>query len=531
MILDSSTSLRVVLAAAVTTTELDFAVHYASIDVGTQAITQLSPVLGTTNGTTAATMLTASSADTKKQVKSFSVYNADTASATVIIQLYKGSTATVIHKKELAAGESLNYNGVSFGGTDEKKNNIASTANNTTTPLDPGREFVGEWERVDYPDVMASCKTDVAGLLKFEFSNDADNADVFPSAGFELGAGIHEFHTAVKGYRYFRVRVINGSDMQSYLRCYTYFGTFRQPSAPLNQPLGLDADAILTRPTFPWLDVARGLVSGMEVVQKFGDNQSIGTGYTPVCSAGVYQTPTSAVSLEFISSDAADALDDTGMHELTIEGLDANWERQTVSTAAHATDGTTAVSISGTWLRVFRAYVSKSGTYATASAASHAGTITIRVSGGGATWANIPLIDSFPVGQSLIGAYTIPSGYTGYVFLTTIGVDAGKTVNAAFFSRSSADDTASSYDGTMRVRSIVTGLTGGSVLNRTGANVPYGPFTGPTDIGWLALVSTGTAEVSVEFEIFLVKNAVDYVAVTPPYAISEAAVSEVGVSE
>jgi len=263
--------------------------------------------------------------------------------------------------------------------------------NSTTTALSGSATFTGEWEENDYPEVGVSTKTDVAGTLYFDFSNDGGaNYDTFPSGGFVLSAGIHEFHTAVKLGRAFRTRIVNGASDQTYLRHYTYFGeNFRLPSAPMNQPIGLDSDASIMRTPFPFLDYSRGLWTGVKVVKKFGANASIGTGLTPVCSAGVYPTPTSAVSLEFVSSSASDALNSTGAHEITVVGIAPDWTEQTVSTAAHATDGTTAVAITGTWLRIFRAYVSKSGVYASSSAASHVGTITVRVAGGGATYARL----------------------------------------------------------------------------------------------------------------------------------------------
>lgn len=381
-----------------------------------------------------------------------------------------------------------------------------SSSNNSTTPLSGAGTFTGTGELNNVPDVMVSCYADVAGTLYFDFSVNGTDWRTFPSSGFVVSAGVHEFHTAVKGPRYFRVRYVNGSGAQSTFQLYTYFGWFRQPNAPLNQPLGLDADATLVRPTYPWMDIKRGLSTGIDVVNKFGSNASVGTSWTPITSAGVYQTPTAAVSLEFVSSDTGDALDDVGAHEITVEGLDANFNAQTVATAAHATDGLTAVAITGTWTRVFRAYVSKSGTYATSAAGSHVGTITIRVASAGATYAQIPLSTSFPLGQSLIGAYTIPTGYTGYVFMDDISVDTGKTVDVAFFARENADDVSSSYTGTMRVKSLVTGLNGGTPFNRTGAKTPLGPFTGPCDLGFMGLVSTGTAEISVEFEVWLVNE-------------------------
>lgn len=253
-----------------------------------------------------------------------------------------------------------------------------------------------------------------------------------------------------------------------------------------------------------FLEVAKGNVVGHSFVHKFGYNSSVSAStLTPVTSAGVYQTPTSAVSLEFVSSDSADALNGAGMHEVVVQGLNATGALQTQTTAAHATDGTTAVAISGTWLRVFRAYVSKSGTYATSSTASHVGTITIRVSGGGATYAQVPIVNGFPTGQSLIGAYTVPLGYTAYILSQEYSSDVSgtKTCDFMFFKRESILDTSSSYDGTMRLQKLTAGTQGTFDFDHK----TYEAYPALTDIGYLAYPSA-TTKASVEFELLLVAD-------------------------
>lgn len=122
-----------------------------------------------------------------------------------------------------------------------------STSNTSTDALDADATYTGTFERNDQPQVMASCQTDAAGTLYFDFSVDGTNFSTFPVAGFAVAAGIHEFHIAVKGPRWFRARLVNGSATQTYLRLYTYFGTFGLGNAPLNQSLGADSDAITTR--------------------------------------------------------------------------------------------------------------------------------------------------------------------------------------------------------------------------------------------------------------------------------------------
>lgn len=123
-----------------------------------------------------------------------------------------------------------------------------SLTNNSTTPLNTGATFTGTAEQNAYPDVYISCITDKAGILYFDFSNDGTNWNVFPPAGFTLTAGVHEAHKALKAGRYFRVRVTNTSGTaQTYLRLYTYYGTFDQLTSPLNFAPNNDTDAITTK--------------------------------------------------------------------------------------------------------------------------------------------------------------------------------------------------------------------------------------------------------------------------------------------
>ena len=249
-----------------------------------------------------------------------------------------------------------------------------------------------------------------------------------------------------------------------------------------------------------FLEVIRGNIPGVSVVHKFGRNDAVGTSFEPVANTGVYQVPTVAASLEFVSDNAADALDQAGMHELTIIGLDANWAEQVVSIAAHATDGTTAVAITGTWLRVYRAYVSSSGVYATAAAGSHVGDITIRTAGGaGVDFAVISNTD-FPKAQTEIGVYTIPTAKTGYVHSMFVSVSSTRPADIIMFQRPNADDVTTSFSGAMREVFSFTGISGS-----TGAKPvsPIGPFVGPCDIGFMAKVGTSTGEVDCDFELLV----------------------------
>tara|TARA_R110000868_G_C10909240_1_gene764854 strand:+ start:59 stop:1987 length:1929 start_codon:yes stop_codon:yes gene_type:complete len=149
---------------------------------------------------------------------------------------------------------------------------LVSTVNSSTTPLSGGATFTGVAEQNFFPDVMASCYADVAGTLYFDFSIDGTNWRTFPSAGFTVSAGIHEFHTAVKGPRHFRCRYINGGGAQATFQLQIYYGTFRQPSAPIGNTISSDADAT----------VIKAVIAGVgEVNAKVTDHYALQVTFPP----------------------------------------------------------------------------------------------------------------------------------------------------------------------------------------------------------------------------------------------------------
>lgn len=108
--------------------------------------------------------------------------------------------------------------------------------------------YIGISEKYPHPDVVVSLKSDQAGKEYFDFSNDNVNWDTFPVLGFDVSSNIHEYHSAVKGPRYFRIRFENTSGiLTTNFRVNTYFGQFKQGNLPLNQTIGSDSDSIIVR--------------------------------------------------------------------------------------------------------------------------------------------------------------------------------------------------------------------------------------------------------------------------------------------
>ena len=230
-----------------------------------------------------------------------------------------------------------------------------SVGNQSTTALGSGETFSGTSEQNLLDQVGVSCQTDQPGTLFFDFSNDNITFSTFPVAGFDVAANIHEFHTAVKLGRFFRIRLVNDAlGAQTFLRLYTYYGNNFLPSnAPLNQAIGADADAIITRGVDTSVDLAFGNFMGMEEDAKYGGVKGIDAADATVDVWRMADDsfanrldsktfPTSAESL-FISSDS---VSDTDV-DVEIIYLDSTGLRQTVTINLNAQ---TAVAVGVTAL-------------------------------------------------------------------------------------------------------------------------------------------------------------------------------------
>jgi len=250
-----------------------------------------------------------------------------------------------------------------------------------------------------------------------------------------------------------------------------------------------------------FLEVAKGNVAGHRMVHKFGSNDSVGNSLEPISQGGMYPTPQvgAATALRIKAGDSDDDAAGIGAREVTLEGLD---EAGALATEVLATAGTSASSnTTATFIRLFRAYVSKSGTYANSTTGSHADDVVIENAAGTDDWLTI-ILNHFPRSQSEVGVYTVPVGEKAYILSALVTTDSSKTTEILLFRRNGVLDTSPPYDA---MREIYTATTKGSVLNIKPRS-PMGPFAGPIDIGWMAKVDSGNAVVSVDYEILLVED-------------------------
>ena len=174
------------------------------------------------------------------------------------------------------------------------------------------------------------------------------------------------------------------------------------------------------------IKISRGMVKGASFVHKFGAVPSMATNTTgtvwdkndTIYPWSVWATPSN------VHVDAASA-SDVGK-TVTISGLDADYNQ--ISENIVLTSQTNNYS-SNVFSRVFRAYATDGVT--------NVGRINIQHDGSGTDVAII----SAGLSQTLMAIYTIPAGYTGYIYKGTCSAQAGADGTGNMFVRYFGQDT------------------------------------------------------------------------------------------
>lgn len=262
---------------------------------------------------------------------------------------------------------------------------------------------------------------------------------------------------------------------------------------------------LLTFDAASYIEIAKGNVPGHSVITKFGRNGAVSATLSHISISGQYQTPTTAQSLEILSSQAADGPAGAGGRKVIVEGLDSNWNFQTEEVEL---DGVTPVALQNDYIRVFRGFVSESGSYVTTAIPSHVGQITLRGAGAGVTWFIIDNVQEttaagFGIGQTQIGSYTIPAGKTAYLISKTFSVEATKTARIYFFKREQGDDITTPYRGIMRLFEQNDGI---ATLATIQTPAPMQAIPEKSEVGFFATAAVGTPSVSAEFQLLLIDN-------------------------
>lgn len=240
-----------------------------------------------------------------------------------------------------------------------------SENNSTDVPLGASETFTGTSESNAFPSFFIDCRSDQDCTVFVEFSVDNSNWTPFPVNGYALNSSNFRVlvDTAEKAARFFRVRIVNGSTPQTYLRCFVYFGMFRALNSPLNQSVSLYSGATNTRSTIPQDEITRSLRGGVEQWNKFGyrDNLLAANGEETLWAAasGVdLNIMTSAETFDISYNNTTDGSGTTGAQQLTFYYLDEN---ESLAIAQHTLGSTGSDTTSFSGFGINRCVVTQSG--------------------------------------------------------------------------------------------------------------------------------------------------------------------------
>lgn len=156
------------------------------------------------------------------------------------------------------------------------------------------------------------------------------------------------------------------------------------------------------------LNVARGKVRGASSLHKYGATpiQSINTTAT-VWDKPDTLYPWSAFDTPGVLVAAQVGADDNGK-VVTIIGLDENWDQIEEDFILSSTSAVTGTKI---FKRVFRGFIKTGSNNVDQFNFSRGGTQVLRIVAG--------------LGQTLMAVYTVPNGYTGYLYQGVCSIQAG----------------------------------------------------------------------------------------------------------
>jgi hypothetical protein len=227
---------------------------------------------------------------------------------------------------------------------------------------------------------------------------------------------------------------------------------------------------------------------------RYGRHTTVDSTYTPITQSGFYRTPqaTAAVALRVkAGGNANDTASGSGAREITLVGLNPSGDviTETLATAGASASNATVQS----FIRLTDAFVSKSGTYASQTAGSQAGSITIEKSTGSENWA---LIAAGTISRSVseIGAYTTPNNKSACVTDIHVTSDADKKANIVMFKRQNILQTSAPYS----ALELVFELPQSFGLSDFHFDPPL-YFPSLCDFGFMANVSASTVDISVGF--------------------------------
>jgi len=244
------------------------------------------------------------------------------------------------------------------------------------------------------------------------------------------------------------------------------------------------------------LAVSSGALSpSYKQVFKFGTNSNVGNSQQTIWQqGGIYSYPPSASTMTVSSSDVNDTSAGTGARTVQIFGLDASYNEASETITLN---GQTAVTTVNSYIRMNRALVLTAG-----SGGVNAGNIYV---GTGTVTSGVPaniytIINGNGSNQTLQAFWTVPAGYTAYIYQSNISTGTSSNTPAIL----TTFLVARPFDGVFNTKEVITLSTGNHLQDYS---FPI-KLTEKTDIEFRAESSSAstTFNVSASLNILYVQN-------------------------
>jgi hypothetical protein len=224
-------------------------------------------------------------------------------------------------------------------------------------------------------------------------------------------------------------------------------------------------------------------------VSKFGRNLAIANGATAeIWTPGGTRTwLTAADALIATSTSGADTAAGAGAQQITVDGLDDNWEEATEVITMNGLGDSTPTTTQ--FIRVNRVFVSRMGTYHD----NNNGIITVETDVAGTEMAEILAA----VGQTEQTHFSVAHNRACLLLGHYISTDSSKVINAAIYQAANVNDVSTPFGGAVRKIWGVTGLQG-----HTSHHYNAHPLlSGASDIWWEATSFANGTEVEAGFDL------------------------------
>ena len=257
----------------------------------------------------------------------------------------------------------------------------------------------------------------------------------------------------------------------------------------------LRATPLPTAPNNFYVEVSQGNVAGHSVVHKFGANAGVPNGTWELVtglSAATKPFPSAATTVRVkAGGNAADTAAGAGAQAITVVGLTSALVEG--SESIELAGASASASTTTQFWRIYRAYVTRAGTYATPVNTANivlentAGTLDLMQVGAGN-------------GQSLHAAWAAPTGYDVYLIGVSILIDGTKAADVRMFTRENLNDVTTPF-APARVKRFWSGILGAYSDTMTS---PMLLLQSPGDIWFEARGGGQVTSCSVDFDLLLV---------------------------